>query len=182
MSFSFFFSCLLNDVCVCWSVQVHVLREQLSVEASARTDAQARVQRLLLQNTDLLQHISLLVKQIQELELKAAGQLTSSEWLSCHSIPPSFSFTLCILFSLGCLKSSSIPMFSPLLISVKMSFLPSSLLLSSLTFLSSFVSLWLLYSSSSGTQLIIPWQPSQRIQLCPFSAFSRWQYAAVYEL
>lgn len=74
-------------MCVCWSVQVHVLREQLSVEASARTDAQARVQRLLLQNTDLLQHISLLVKQIQELELKAAGQLTSSEWLSCHSIP-----------------------------------------------------------------------------------------------
>lgn len=78
-------------------VQVHVLQEQLSVEVSARTDAQARVQRLLQQNTDLLQHISLLVKQIQELELKAAGQLTSSEWLSCHSIPPSFSFTLCIL-------------------------------------------------------------------------------------
>uniref|UniRef100_A0A3Q3X3C2 Nitric oxide synthase 1 (neuronal) adaptor protein b n=1 Tax=Mola mola TaxID=94237 RepID=A0A3Q3X3C2_MOLML len=51
--------------------------EQLSVEVSARTDAQARVQRLLQQNTDLLQHISLLVRQIQELELKASGQLTS---------------------------------------------------------------------------------------------------------
>ncbi|XP_035491306.1 carboxyl-terminal PDZ ligand of neuronal nitric oxide synthase protein-like isoform X1 [Scophthalmus maximus] len=59
------------------AAQVHVLQEQLSVEACARTDAQARVQRLLQQNTDLLQHISLLVKQIQELELKAAGQLTS---------------------------------------------------------------------------------------------------------
>ncbi|XP_068196974.1 carboxyl-terminal PDZ ligand of neuronal nitric oxide synthase protein-like [Antennarius striatus] len=59
------------------SAQVHVLQEQLSLEVSARTDAQARVQRLLQQNTDLLQHISLLVKQIQELELKAAGQLTS---------------------------------------------------------------------------------------------------------
>lgn len=61
------------------SVQVHVLQDQLSVEVCARTEAQARVQRLLQQNTDLLQHISLLVKQIQELELKAAGQLTSSE-------------------------------------------------------------------------------------------------------
>ncbi|KAM9323375.1 carboxyl-terminal PDZ ligand of neuronal nitric oxide synthase protein-like [Pholidichthys leucotaenia] len=59
------------------SAQVHVLQEQLSVEVCARTEAQARVQRLLQQNTDLLQHISLLVKQIQELELKAVGQLTS---------------------------------------------------------------------------------------------------------
>ncbi|TMS09345.1 Carboxyl-terminal PDZ ligand of neuronal nitric oxide synthase protein [Larimichthys crocea] len=59
------------------SAQVHVLQEQLSVEVCARSDAQARVQRLLQQNTDLLQHISLLVKQIQELELKAAGRLTS---------------------------------------------------------------------------------------------------------
>ncbi|KAI3375185.1 hypothetical protein L3Q82_021690 [Scortum barcoo] len=59
------------------SAQVHVLQEQLSVEVCARTEAQTRVQRLLQQNTDLLQHISLLVKQIQELELKAAGQLTS---------------------------------------------------------------------------------------------------------
>ncbi|XP_062285334.1 carboxyl-terminal PDZ ligand of neuronal nitric oxide synthase protein-like [Scomber scombrus] len=59
------------------SAQVHVLQEQLSVEVCARTEAHTRVQRLLQQNTDLLQHISLLVKQIQELELKAAGQLTS---------------------------------------------------------------------------------------------------------
>ncbi|XP_074544862.1 carboxyl-terminal PDZ ligand of neuronal nitric oxide synthase protein-like [Halichoeres trimaculatus] len=59
------------------SAQVHVLQEQLSVEVSARTEAQARVQRLLQQNTDLLQHISLLVKQIQELELKAAGHPSS---------------------------------------------------------------------------------------------------------
>ncbi|KAM4552172.1 carboxyl-terminal PDZ ligand of neuronal nitric oxide synthase protein-like [Odontesthes bonariensis] len=59
------------------SAQVHVLQEQLSVEVCARAEAQVRVQRLLQQNTDLLQHISLLVKQIQELELKSAGQLTS---------------------------------------------------------------------------------------------------------
>ncbi|KAK2822100.1 hypothetical protein Q5P01_022165 [Channa striata] len=59
------------------AAQVHVLQDQLSVEVCARTEAQVRVQRLLQQNTDLLQHISLLVKQIQEMELKAAGQLTS---------------------------------------------------------------------------------------------------------
>ncbi|XP_049602699.1 carboxyl-terminal PDZ ligand of neuronal nitric oxide synthase protein isoform X2 [Syngnathus scovelli] len=59
------------------SAQVHVLRGQLSVEVCARSEAQTRVQRLLQQNTDLLQHISLLVKQIQELELKAGAHLSS---------------------------------------------------------------------------------------------------------
>lgn len=50
------------------------------METNARNDAQVRVQRLLQQNTDLLQHISLLVKQIQELEIKANGRFTSSEF------------------------------------------------------------------------------------------------------
>nr|XP_061831561.1 carboxyl-terminal PDZ ligand of neuronal nitric oxide synthase protein-like isoform X3 [Nerophis lumbriciformis] len=53
--------------------QVHLLTDQLSAEATARLEAQARVHQLLLQNKDLLQHISLLVKQIQELETKIAG-------------------------------------------------------------------------------------------------------------
>ncbi|XP_036377101.1 carboxyl-terminal PDZ ligand of neuronal nitric oxide synthase protein [Megalops cyprinoides] len=53
--------------------QVHLLKDQLSAEAAARIEAQARVHQLLLQNKDLLQHISLLVKQIQELELKLSG-------------------------------------------------------------------------------------------------------------
>ncbi|XP_052415164.1 carboxyl-terminal PDZ ligand of neuronal nitric oxide synthase protein [Carassius gibelio] len=53
--------------------QVHLLKDQLSAEAAARIEAQARVHQLLLQNKDLLQHISLLVKQIQDLELKLAG-------------------------------------------------------------------------------------------------------------
>ncbi|XP_078114499.1 carboxyl-terminal PDZ ligand of neuronal nitric oxide synthase protein-like [Sander vitreus] len=53
--------------------QVHLLRDQLSAEATARLEAQARVHQLLLQNKDLLQHISLLVKQIQELEIKMSG-------------------------------------------------------------------------------------------------------------
>ncbi|XP_064847951.1 carboxyl-terminal PDZ ligand of neuronal nitric oxide synthase protein-like isoform X1 [Oncorhynchus masou masou] len=73
------------------AAQTCVLQDQLSVEVRARTDAQARVQRLLLQNTDLLQHISLLVKQIQELELKAAGGLSSSDWL-CFFIHSLFSY------------------------------------------------------------------------------------------
>ncbi|XP_024134995.1 carboxyl-terminal PDZ ligand of neuronal nitric oxide synthase protein isoform X1 [Oryzias melastigma] len=53
--------------------QVHLLKDQLSAEATARLEAQARVHQLLLQNRDLLQHISLLVKQIQELETKISG-------------------------------------------------------------------------------------------------------------
>uniref|UniRef100_A0A667ZNL7 Carboxyl-terminal PDZ ligand of neuronal nitric oxide synthase protein n=1 Tax=Myripristis murdjan TaxID=586833 RepID=A0A667ZNL7_9TELE len=53
--------------------QVHLLKDQLSAEATARLEAQARVHQLLLQNKDLLQHISLLVKQIQELETKFSG-------------------------------------------------------------------------------------------------------------
>lgn len=62
-------------------VQVHLLKDQLSAEATARLEAQARVHQLLLQNKDLLQHISLLVKQIQELETKMSGPNTS-EWLT----------------------------------------------------------------------------------------------------
>ncbi|KAA8589393.1 hypothetical protein FQN60_012758, partial [Etheostoma spectabile] len=53
--------------------QVHLLKDQLSAEATARLEAQARVHQLLLQNKDLLQHISLMVKQIQELETKMSG-------------------------------------------------------------------------------------------------------------
>lgn len=62
-------------------MQVHLLKDQLSAEATARLEAQARVHQLLLQNKDLLQHISLLVKQIQELETKMSGP-NSSEWIT----------------------------------------------------------------------------------------------------
>ncbi|MEJ1270326.1 nitric oxide synthase 1 (neuronal) adaptor protein [Cricetulus griseus] len=53
---------------------VHLLKDQLAAEAAARLEAQARVHQLLLQNKDMLQHISVLVKQVQELELKLSGQ------------------------------------------------------------------------------------------------------------
>lgn len=85
------------------------------MEMCARTEAQVRVQRLLQQNTDLLQHISLLVKQIQELELKSSGQLTSSKQrfpfdfyhyrgfsfhlknIYCHNFIPLFTSLHCFL-------------------------------------------------------------------------------------
>ncbi|XP_053324704.1 carboxyl-terminal PDZ ligand of neuronal nitric oxide synthase protein-like isoform X2 [Spea bombifrons] len=54
--------------------QVHLLKDQLSAEAAARLESQARVHQLLLQNKDLLQHISLLVRQVQELEVKLSGK------------------------------------------------------------------------------------------------------------
>lgn len=66
--------------------QVHLLKDQLAAEAAARLEAQARVHQLLLQNKDLLQHISLLVKQVQELELKLAGNTTSKR--SCPFLSP----------------------------------------------------------------------------------------------
>ncbi|XP_034633998.1 carboxyl-terminal PDZ ligand of neuronal nitric oxide synthase protein isoform X2 [Trachemys scripta elegans] len=59
--------------------QVHLLKDQLAAEAAARLEAQARVHQLLLQNKDMLQHISLLVRQVQELELKLSGSNTSSQ-------------------------------------------------------------------------------------------------------
>lgn len=76
----------------CVLSQVHLLKDQLSAEAAARIEAQARVHQLLLQNKDLLQHISLLVKQIQELELKLTGS-GSSESLSL-SLSPCYSHSI----------------------------------------------------------------------------------------
>lgn len=91
-------------------MQVRVLQEQLSVESNARNDAQVRVQRLLQQNTDLLQHISLLVRQIQELEIKANGHLTSGECLSrpFPSLAPIFSGVISPLASPPLIRAASL--------------------------------------------------------------------------
>lgn len=59
------------------SAQVSLLQQQLSVETSARTEAQTRVQQLLQQNTELLQHLSLLVKHVQELEIRTQAHKRS---------------------------------------------------------------------------------------------------------
>lgn len=71
-----------------------MLKDQLAAEAAARLEAQARVHQLLLQNKDMLQHISLLVKQVQELELKLSGQNASKQGprLPLEALKP------CVLF------------------------------------------------------------------------------------
>uniref|UniRef100_A0A8C2TF85 Carboxyl-terminal PDZ ligand of neuronal nitric oxide synthase protein n=1 Tax=Coturnix japonica TaxID=93934 RepID=A0A8C2TF85_COTJA len=51
--------------------QVQLLKDQLAAETAARIEAQARVRQLLLTNRDLLQHVSLLVRQLKALESRA---------------------------------------------------------------------------------------------------------------
>ncbi|XP_072544416.1 carboxyl-terminal PDZ ligand of neuronal nitric oxide synthase protein isoform X2 [Salminus brasiliensis] len=61
------------------SAQAVLLQQQLSVESRARAEAQARVEQLLQQNSELLQHLSLLVKHIQELELRTHSTSSRSQ-------------------------------------------------------------------------------------------------------
>lgn len=57
--------------------QVQLLKDQMTAETAARMEAQARVHQLLLQNRDLLQHITVLVQQLKELEACSTETATS---------------------------------------------------------------------------------------------------------
>lgn len=81
--------------------QVQLLKDQLAAETAARIEAQARVRQLLLTNRDLLQHVSLLVRQLTVLEAREehrdehrqgedSDTLTGVVWvLVCTQLHPS---------------------------------------------------------------------------------------------
>lgn len=88
--------------CVSFPLQVQLLKDQMAAETAARMEAQARVHQLLLQNRDLLQHLTLLVQQLKELEgcsarLAEAGEAQqeplasgNSKWLRGARSRPGF--------------------------------------------------------------------------------------------
>nr|XP_032814544.1 carboxyl-terminal PDZ ligand of neuronal nitric oxide synthase protein-like isoform X2 [Petromyzon marinus] len=83
--------------------QVQLLKDQLSAECAARMEAQARTHQLLLQNRDLLGHVSALVKEIQGLEISLAQHtgsasrlsVTDMSWATAVSSPPQPAVLLC---------------------------------------------------------------------------------------
>ncbi|XP_053551638.1 carboxyl-terminal PDZ ligand of neuronal nitric oxide synthase protein [Bombina bombina] len=85
--------------------QVQLLKDQLAAETAARIESQARVRQLLLTNRDLLQHISLLVTQLKELENRSDHKQEVS-----NKIAKSLSLSLKNLYSLEVkLPSTSTP-------------------------------------------------------------------------
>ncbi|KAG9467302.1 hypothetical protein GDO78_015201, partial [Eleutherodactylus coqui] len=90
---------------------VHLLKDQLAAETAARVESQARVRQLLLTNRDLLQHISLLVKQLKELEIGSGLNGTVDERsLQNLALAQSLSLNLKNLYSLEInLPSTSTP-------------------------------------------------------------------------
>ncbi|KAH0615611.1 hypothetical protein JD844_005065 [Phrynosoma platyrhinos] len=92
------------------AAQVQLLKDQLSAETTARIEAQARVRQLLLTNRDLLQHVSLLVKQLKELEIKVQLRHPVDRSLQNLSLAQSLSLNLKNHYSLEIsLPSTSTP-------------------------------------------------------------------------
>ncbi|XP_072286210.1 carboxyl-terminal PDZ ligand of neuronal nitric oxide synthase protein-like [Pyxicephalus adspersus] len=81
--------------------QVQLLKDQLAAETAARNESQARVRQLLLTNRDLLQHISLLVKQLKELEIRSGLKFSGNNHLIHNlAIAQSLSLNLKNLYNL----------------------------------------------------------------------------------
>uniref|UniRef100_A0A8D0C681 Carboxyl-terminal PDZ ligand of neuronal nitric oxide synthase protein n=1 Tax=Salvator merianae TaxID=96440 RepID=A0A8D0C681_SALMN len=92
------------------AAQVQLLKDQLSAETTARIEAQARVRQLLLTNRDLLQHVSLLVRQLKELELKVQLRHPVDRSLQNLTLAQSLSLNLKNQYSLEInLPSTSTP-------------------------------------------------------------------------
>ncbi|XP_074871703.1 carboxyl-terminal PDZ ligand of neuronal nitric oxide synthase protein-like isoform X2 [Carettochelys insculpta] len=90
--------------------QVQLLKDQLAAETAARIEAQARVCQLLLTNRDLLQHVSLLVKQLKELEIKVHHRQPVDRSVQILSLAQSLSLNLKNHYSLEInLPSTSTP-------------------------------------------------------------------------
>ncbi|KAI6076085.1 Carboxyl-terminal PDZ ligand of neuronal nitric oxide synthase protein-like protein [Aix galericulata] len=89
---------------------VQLLKDQLAAETAARIEAQARVRQLLLTNRDLLQHVSLLVRQLKALESRAQRRQPVDRSLQNLSLAQSLSLNLKNHYSLDiALPSTSTP-------------------------------------------------------------------------
>ncbi|XP_065593369.1 carboxyl-terminal PDZ ligand of neuronal nitric oxide synthase protein-like [Cyrtonyx montezumae] len=92
------------------AAQVQLLKDQLAAETAARIEAQARVRQLLLTNRDLLQHVSLLVRQLKALESRAQRRQPVDRSLQNLSLAQSLSLNLKNHYSLDiALPSTSTP-------------------------------------------------------------------------
>ncbi|XP_061867520.1 carboxyl-terminal PDZ ligand of neuronal nitric oxide synthase protein-like isoform X2 [Colius striatus] len=90
--------------------QVQLLKDQLAAETAARIEAQARVRQLLLTNRDLLQHVSLLVRQLTVLEAREQHRQPVDRSLQNLSLAQSLSLNLKNHYSLDIhLPSTSSP-------------------------------------------------------------------------
>ncbi|XP_053940457.1 carboxyl-terminal PDZ ligand of neuronal nitric oxide synthase protein isoform X2 [Cuculus canorus] len=90
--------------------QVQLLKDQLAAETAARIEAQARVRQLLLTNRDLLQHVSLLVRQLSALEAREQHRQPVDRSLQNLSLAQSLSLNLKNHYSLDVhLPSTSTP-------------------------------------------------------------------------
>ncbi|KAM6243635.1 carboxyl-terminal PDZ ligand of neuronal nitric oxide synthase protein-like isoform 2-T2 [Porphyrio hochstetteri] len=90
--------------------QVQLLKDQLAAETAARIEAQARVRQLLLTNRDLLQHVSLLVRQLTVLEAREQHRQPVDRSLQNLCLAQSLSLNLKNHYSLDVhLPSTSTP-------------------------------------------------------------------------